>query len=170
MGELENIRNFISALTVVIDLAFTFVFLGVMFYSSPALTWIVVGSFPSYGALSAGVTSIFRKRLDVKFDRGAENQAFLVESVTAIQTLKAIAIEPQMQRRCEKQLAGYVGPASTCSRSVALWCAHPSANDIRATEMTDGAQTHPYRPNPASNHRTSPPRSCACGQDQPSAR
>ncbi len=99
VGELENIRIFISALTVVIDLAFTFVFLGVMFYSSPALTWIVVGSFPSYGALSAGVTSIFRKRLDVKFDRGAENQAFLVESVTAIQTLKAMAIEPQMQRR-----------------------------------------------------------------------
>ena len=44
-----------------------------------------------------------------KFDRGAENQAFLVESVSAIQTLKAMAIEPQMQRRWEDQLAGYVG-------------------------------------------------------------
>ncbi|MGJ4927439.1 type I secretion system permease/ATPase [Bradyrhizobium sp. HKCCYLS2038] len=109
--ELENIRNFItsSALTLVIDLAFTFVFLGVMFYYSPYLTWIVVGSFPFYIALSAGVTPIFRKRLDVKFDRGAENQAFLVETVTAIQTLKAMAIEPQMQRRWEEQLAGYVG-------------------------------------------------------------
>ncbi|WP_315784639.1 MULTISPECIES: type I secretion system permease/ATPase [unclassified Bradyrhizobium] len=109
--ELENIRNFItsSALTLVIDLAFTFVFLGVMFYYSPYLTWIVIGSFPFYIALSAGVTPIFKKRLDVKFDRGAENQAFLVETVTAIQTLKAMAIEPQMQRRWEEQLAGYVG-------------------------------------------------------------
>ncbi|WP_315744607.1 MULTISPECIES: type I secretion system permease/ATPase [unclassified Bradyrhizobium] len=109
--ELENIRNFItsSALTLVIDLAFTFVFLGVMFYYSPFLSWIVVGSFPFYVVLSAGVTPIFRKRLDVKFDRGAENQAFLVETVTAIQTLKAMAIEPQMQRRWEEQLAGYVG-------------------------------------------------------------
>ncbi|WP_407155064.1 type I secretion system permease/ATPase [Bradyrhizobium sp. STM 3557] len=109
--ELENIRNFItsSALTLVIDLAFTFVFLGVMFYYSPFLSWIVVGSFPFYVALSVGVTPIFRKRLDVKFDRGAENQAFLVESVTAIQTLKAMAIEPQMQKRWEEQLAGYVG-------------------------------------------------------------
>ncbi|WP_315716583.1 MULTISPECIES: type I secretion system permease/ATPase [unclassified Bradyrhizobium] len=109
--ELENIRNFItsSALTLVIDLAFTFVFLGVMFYYSPFLSWIVIGSFPFYIALSAGVTPIFRKRLDVKFDRGAENQAFLVETVTAIQTLKAMAIEPQMQRRWEEQLAGYVG-------------------------------------------------------------
>jgi subfamily B ATP-binding cassette protein HlyB/CyaB len=108
--ELENIRNFLtsSALTLVIDLGFTFVFLAVMFYYSPFLTWIVVGSFPFYIAISAGVTPIFRERLDKKFDRGAENQAFLVESVSAIQTLKAMAIEPQMQRRWEEQLAGYV--------------------------------------------------------------
>jgi subfamily B ATP-binding cassette protein HlyB/CyaB len=109
--ELENIRNFLtsSALTLVIDLGFTFVFLAVMFYYSPLLTWIVVGSFPFYIAISAGVTPVFRQRLEKKFDRGAENQSFLVESVSAIQTLKAMAIEPQMQRRWEEQLAGYVG-------------------------------------------------------------
>jgi len=108
--ELENIRNFLtsSALTLVIDLAFTFVFLAVMFYYSPLLSWIVVGSFPFYVAISAGVTPLFRRRLEEKFDRGAENQAFLVESVSAIHTLKAMAIEPQMQRRWEEQLAGYV--------------------------------------------------------------
>jgi subfamily B ATP-binding cassette protein HlyB/CyaB len=109
--ELENIRNFLtsSALTLLVDLFFTFVFLAVMFYYSPTLSWIVVGSFPFYIALSAGVAPIFRQRLEKKFDRGAENHAFLVESVSAIQTLKAMAIEPQMQRRWEEQLAGYVG-------------------------------------------------------------
>jgi subfamily B ATP-binding cassette protein HlyB/CyaB len=83
--ELENIRNFLtsSALTLVIDLFFTIVFLAVMFYYSPLLTWIVIGSFPFYIAISAGVTPIFRRRLDEKFNRGAENQAFLVESITA---------------------------------------------------------------------------------------
>jgi subfamily B ATP-binding cassette protein HlyB/CyaB len=108
--ELENIRNFLtsSALTLVIDLFFTFVFLAVMFYYSPLLTWIVIGSFPFYIALSAGVTPIFRRRLDEKFNRGAENQAFLVESITGVETLKAMAVEPQMQRRWEEQLAGYV--------------------------------------------------------------
>jgi len=46
--ELENIRNFLtsSALTLVIDLLFTSVFLAVMFFYSPLLTWIVIGSFP----------------------------------------------------------------------------------------------------------------------------
>ena len=108
--ELENIRNFLtsSALTLVIDLFFTFVFLAVMFFYSSLLTWIVIASFPCYLAISAGATPLFRRRLDEKFQRGAENQAFLVESVTGIETLKAMAVEPQMQRRWEEQLAGYV--------------------------------------------------------------
>src|SRR5581483_10984016 len=108
--ELENIRNFLtsSALTLVIDLFFTVVFLGVMFYYSAILTGIVVASFPFYIAISAAATPLFQKRLDEKFQRGAENQAFLVESVTGVETLKSMAVEPQMQRKWEEQLAGYV--------------------------------------------------------------
>jgi ATP-binding cassette, subfamily B, bacterial HlyB/CyaB len=108
--ELENIRNFItsSALTLVIDVFFTFVFLALMFYYSSSLSWIVLGSFPFYIAISAGVTPIFHRWLEEKFNRGAENQAFLVEAVGGMQTLKAMAVEPQMQRRWEEQLAGYV--------------------------------------------------------------
>ncbi|MBR0716796.1 type I secretion system permease/ATPase [Bradyrhizobium liaoningense] len=108
--ELENIRNFLtsSALTLVIDLLFTSVFLAVMFAYSPLLTAIVLTSFPFYIAISAVAAPLFRRRLDEKFRRGAENQAFLVESVTGIETLKAMAVEPQMQRRWEEQLAGYV--------------------------------------------------------------
>jgi subfamily B ATP-binding cassette protein HlyB/CyaB len=127
--ELENIRNFLtsSAMTLVIDLLFTFVFLAVMFFYSPLLTWIVLGSFPFYIAISAGATPLFRRRLDEKFRRGAENQAFLVESVTGIETLKAMAVEPQMQRRWEEQLAGYVAASfrvlslgNTASQTVQL--------------------------------------------------
>src|SRR5215469_9925138 len=78
--ELENIRNFLtsSALTLVIDLFFTVVFLAVMAYYSLFLTGVVLASFPFYVAISAGATPIFRQRLDEKFNRGAENQAFLV--------------------------------------------------------------------------------------------
>jgi subfamily B ATP-binding cassette protein HlyB/CyaB len=82
-------------------------FVAVMFYS-PLLTGVVLAAFPVYIAISAAATPLFRRRLDEKFKRGAENQAFLVESVTGIETLKAMAVEPQMQRRWEEQLAGYV--------------------------------------------------------------
>jgi subfamily B ATP-binding cassette protein HlyB/CyaB len=127
--ELENIRNFLtsSALTVVIDLLFTTVFLAVMFIYSPFLTWIVLASFPFYIGISAAATPLFRRRLDEKFRRGAENQAFLVESVAGVETLKAMAVEPQMQRRWEEQLAGYVAASfrvlslgNTTSQSVQL--------------------------------------------------
>ena len=79
-----------------------------MFVYSPFLTFIVLGSFPFYIAISAVATPLFRRRLDEKFERGAENQAFLVESVNGVETLKSMAVEPQMQRRWEEQLAGYV--------------------------------------------------------------
>jgi ATP-binding cassette, subfamily B, bacterial HlyB/CyaB len=108
--ELENIRTFLtsSALTLVIDLFFTFVFLAVMVIYSLSLTGIVLASFPFYIAISVMVTPVFRRRLNEKFNRGAENQSFLVESISGIETLKALAVEPQMQRRWEEQLAGYV--------------------------------------------------------------
>lgn len=108
--ELENIRNFLtsSALTLVIDLFFTIIFLAVMAYYSLFLTGIVLASFPFYVGISVAITPIFRRQLDEKFNRGAENQSFLVESITGIETLKAMAVEPQMQRRWEEQIAGYV--------------------------------------------------------------
>ena len=108
--ELENIRSFLtgSALTLTIDLLFTFVFLAVMLLYSKTLTLVVVASLPVYVAISVIVTPLFRRRLDERFARGAENQAFLVETVTGVDTLKAMAAEPLMQRRWEEQLAGYV--------------------------------------------------------------
>ena len=111
--ELESIRNFItgSALTLVIDLFFTVVFLIVMYYYSPTLTYIVLGSLPFYILLSFFVTPVLRERLHEKFNRGAENQAFLVEAINGIETVKASAVEPQFQRRWETQLAGYVSAA-----------------------------------------------------------
>lgn len=110
MRELENIRGFItgSALTLSMDLLFTFVFFAVMFIYSTTLSFIVLASLPFYAMVSIFVTPIFRRRLNERFSRGADNQAFLVETVTAAETIKAMAVEPQMQRRWEEQLAAYV--------------------------------------------------------------
>jgi subfamily B ATP-binding cassette protein HlyB/CyaB len=98
-----------------------------MFWYAPLLTWIVLGAFPFYIGISAGATPLFRRLLDEKFRRGAENQAFLVESVNGVETLKAMAVEPQMQRRWEEQLAGYVSASfrvislgNTASQAVQL--------------------------------------------------
>ncbi|MBV8633259.1 MAG: ATP-binding cassette domain-containing protein, partial [Burkholderiaceae bacterium] len=43
-----------------------------------------------------------------KFARGADNQSFLVETVSGIETVKAMAVEPQFTRKWDGQLAAYV--------------------------------------------------------------
>ncbi|WP_319951551.1 type I secretion system permease/ATPase [Sphingomonas caeni] len=123
--ELERIREFLTsnAVTVVLDLFFTIVFFVVMYLYSPMLTLIVALSIPVYAAISIFITPPLRKLLDEKFRRGAENQSFLVESVTGIGTLKAMAVEPQMRDKWEKLFAGYTGVGFQVTR-LANWGSH----------------------------------------------
>lgn len=79
-----------------------------MLLYAPFLTLIVALSIPFYIVLSLLASPVLHKRVEEKFKHGAENQAFLVESVSAIETLKALAVEPQSVRRWEEQLAAYV--------------------------------------------------------------
>lgn len=113
MRELENARNFLTgqALTSWLDLLFAIVFLGVMFYYSPTLTFVVLAALPIFFGASWLITPLLRKKLEDKFALGAENQTFLVETITAMETLKGQAVEPQWQRDWERRLGDYVNVA-----------------------------------------------------------
>ncbi len=128
--ELENIRSFLTgnALTVLLDVFFSVVFIAVMLLYSVPLTLIVLLSLPLYFGLSLAVVPMLRARLDVKFARGAENQAMLVETVTGIQTVKATALESAFARRWDNQLAAYVA-ASFRTQNLAS-VAHEGVNLI----------------------------------------
>lgn len=108
--ELENIRNFLTGqtLTSLIDLAFSLLFVAVMCLYSVWLTLVVVASLPVYAATSAFLNPAFRQRLNQKFARSADNQSLLVETVSGIETIKSMAVEPQFTRRWDQQLAAYV--------------------------------------------------------------
>ena len=108
--ELENIRSFLTGntITLILDVLFSVVFIAVMFMYSGWLTLVVVLSLPLYFLISLVITPVLRARLNESFTRGAENQAFLVETVNGIDTLKSMAVEPQITRKWDNQLAGYV--------------------------------------------------------------
>jgi subfamily B ATP-binding cassette protein HlyB/CyaB len=108
--ELENIRNFLTgqALTACLDLLFSVVFIAVMALYSVKLTLIVVLSLFFYVVISALLNPAFRKALDKKFSRGADNNSFLVEAVSGCETVKAHALEPQFARKWDTLLAAYV--------------------------------------------------------------
>ncbi|OYW24630.1 MAG: type I secretion system permease/ATPase, partial [Hydrogenophilales bacterium 12-63-5] len=126
--ELENIRAFLTgnSITVVLDVLFSVVFIAVMLFYSGWLTLVVLASLPLYFVIALLVTPLLRARLHEKFNRGAENQAFLVETVSGIDTLKSMAVEPQMQRRWDAQLASYVSAGFKSATLSTL--AHESTN------------------------------------------
>lgn len=108
--ELDSVREFMtgSSLTVVLDMFFTLVFFAVMFYYAPSLTWIVVASLPFYFVVAMLFGPSLRRKLEAKFQRSAENHSFLVESVHGIETIKSMAVEPQMRNKWDEKLADYV--------------------------------------------------------------
>lgn len=108
--ELENIRQFLTGapLTSVLDIMFVAVFVIVMFFYSTTLTLVALAALPFFAILSAVVTPMLRYRLDERFNRGADAQSYLVETISGIQTVKSFALEPEVQKRWEGLLAGYI--------------------------------------------------------------
>lgn len=108
--ELENIRSFLTnnSITLILDVLFSFVFIGVMLFYSPKLTLVAVTSLPLYAIVSYLITPVLRKKLDDKFKKGAENQSFLVESLSGIDTIKSLSLEPSFHKSWDKKLAAYV--------------------------------------------------------------
>lgn len=110
LRELENIRQFLSgsSLTLLIDVLFTVIFFVVLYYYSPLLTAIVALSLPVLVIFALLITPLLKRNLSKQFSQGAENQAFLVESIAGMETIKSMALEPRMQKRWEMQLAEYI--------------------------------------------------------------
>jgi ATP-binding cassette subfamily B protein RtxB len=108
--ELNSIREFLSgaANTLVIDLSFTFIFFGVMYLFSPFLTLIVACSIPLLFLLSILTTKPLQKRIEKLYQDGAINNAFLNETLGGVETVKSLALEPQMIRRWERQTRDFV--------------------------------------------------------------
>lgn len=108
--ELDSIRNFLTGtpLSSMIDIVFIVVYIVVLFFYSSSLTLIVLCSIPVYAILSAIVTPLFKRRLDEKFETGANTQSFLVESITGVQTVKSFALESKFENKWGDLQADYV--------------------------------------------------------------
>lgn len=108
--ELEEIRQFLTgtALTVVLDSIFSVVYLGMMFYYSPKLTAVALGVIPLFAILTLLATPILRYWLNETFNRSADSQSFLVETVTGIHSVKAHAAEKASRDRWEGLYARFV--------------------------------------------------------------
>ncbi|CUS38370.1 Leukotoxin translocation ATP-binding protein LktB [Candidatus Nitrospira nitrosa] len=108
--EWEQLRQFVGShsMTMLLDVPFAVVFLACMWLLSPPLTLVVMVTLPIYALLYSSMAPSIRACLRDLFNRETDNQAFVVEAVSGIQTVKAMAGEPSLWRKWDAQLAGYV--------------------------------------------------------------
>ena len=106
----ENIREFVAsaAVTLVLDLPFLLIFIGIMLSYSVPLTLLVLTLIGCIVVLTFIVAPIFRSRLNEQFLLGARNQAFTTEYVSGLETVKSLQMEPQLRTRYSDYLAEYL--------------------------------------------------------------
>lgn len=81
------------------------IFVAIMFWYSVTLTLIVLAILAVIMALSLIVAPVFQRRLNEQFLRGAASQAFLTEYVAAMDTVKSLQLEPQLNQRYRNLLS-----------------------------------------------------------------
>lgn len=108
--ELEQIRSFLTgtALTVILDSIFAVVYLALMFYYNIPLTFVALAVLPLFATLTIVATPILRNWLNETFNRSADSQSFLVETITGIHSVKAHAAESVARDRWEGLFARFV--------------------------------------------------------------
>lgn len=108
--ELEQIRQFLTgtALTVILDSFFAVVYLALMFYYNIQLTGVALAVLPLFAILTLVSTPILRSWLNETFNRSADSQSFLVETVTGIHAVKAHAAERTARDRWEGLFARFI--------------------------------------------------------------
>jgi subfamily B ATP-binding cassette protein HlyB/CyaB len=106
----ETIREFIAsaAVTLVLDLPFLLIFVGIMFWYSVKLTLVALAVLAVIVVLSLVVAPMFQSQLNRQFLLGARNQAFITEYIAGLETVKSLQMEPQLKARFSDYLADYL--------------------------------------------------------------
>ena len=110
VGALTQIREFLTGtgLMTTLDVFFSVVFIGFMFWYSVPLTLISLAIVPLYVAQNIWAVPIIKRKIEAVWRTGAMNNAFMVESITNMETIKSLAVEPQFVNKWENLLARYV--------------------------------------------------------------
>ena len=104
IGELENIRSFLTgtALTVFLDSIFSILYIAVMLSYSVSLTLWALAVIPFFIGLTFGVSPIIRNQLRRQAEAKAKVQSHLVEILSGMETVKSQGMELPSEWRWEQ--------------------------------------------------------------------
>jgi HlyB family type I secretion system ABC transporter len=153
--QLDQLRQFFTGQMplLLVDLAFVFLFIGVLFYLDIHMGAITLASIPLFWILSMVARQRHRQLVEAGFKAAAAKASCLGEIITQALTVKALGLEPDVERRFKERLAdaawcgfrasnlGNIGASTgqALQHLVALLIVYVGARAIVAGEMSIGA-------------------------------
>lgn len=110
IAELEKIRNFLTgtALTTVLDAAFSVIYIIVMAFYSWLLTFVALAVLPLQIGITLLGAPLFRRQFRQAAEENAKTQSHLVEVLTGIQTVKAQNVEMVSRWKWQDLYSSYI--------------------------------------------------------------
>lgn len=107
LNMMQSIREFLTGttLTALLDAVFSLTFIAVMLYYSVKLTLITLVILPLFVVQMIWAVPVYRRKVQETYAVVMAQRSFLVEAVTGMQTVKALAIEPQFLAKWEKSVS-----------------------------------------------------------------
>ena len=125
----ETIREFLTgaAASVALDVPFVLIFVAIMAWYSVPLTLLALTLIALLAGLSVALTPALRRRINDQFLAGARNQAFVTEYVSAMDTVKALQMEPLLAAQYASNLDDYLRTTFATRRLANLYSVSASA-------------------------------------------
>ena len=110
VAELEKIRNFLTgtALTTVLDAAFSIIYIIVMTFYSWLLTLVALAVLPIQVGITLLGAPLFRRQFRQSAEENARTQSHLIEVLTGIQTVKAQNVEMISRWKWQELYSKYI--------------------------------------------------------------
>ncbi len=115
--ELENIRQFMTetAITTVMDVVFSLLYIGVMFLYSPRLTLCALATIPIVIVSTLLMSKIQQKLIRLKAEQGAKVQSYMVEVLGGIASVKSQHMESLVEATWRDRYVQYLTSGFTTS-------------------------------------------------------
>ncbi|MCX8102373.1 MAG: peptidase domain-containing ABC transporter [Geminicoccaceae bacterium] len=155
LDELDRLRDFLTGQLplLLVDLAFVGLFVAALFLVAPVLGWLTLAALPLFVLLSAATHGRQMRLVREAARAAAAKSGCLAEAFGQALTVKALALEPVIERRFERRLvasawtafrstslAGLVGSiGQALQHATALALVYVGAHQIVAGEMSIGA-------------------------------
>lgn len=117
LKEFDSIRNFFTSGTIasLVDLPFVIIFLLVIFYVAGEIVMVPIGIILIILLYSILMKGPIQKSIEATYEAQSQKNAVLIETLTAIETIKSLGVEAHSQWKWE-QAVGEIAKASIKSK------------------------------------------------------